>query len=195
MRNARKARLRAHRPVLSIGRDPNEDRAPIDLFKFVVTEPPFFECAGSEVLHDDVALRRKLPEEFTPPLAAEIQRHALLVARFGQPHQGIAAIGIGSEPPERVASLWRLDLDDFGAELAKDGGAVRPGDERTKIEDPDSRQRAHDTLRMRATRSRSLLASLTCIRSIMSPFLSFTAPLPSRAATSMASISSRAHAI
>ena len=89
----------------------------------------------------------------------------------------------------------RLDLDHLGAELTQDGGAVRACDEGPEIEDADFLERAHERSPMRVARSSSLLATLICMRSIISPFLSLTAPRPSRAAASMASSTSFAQAI
>src|SRR5262249_6598297 len=109
--------------------------------------------------------------------------------------QRVAAFGVGAKPAKRVAGLRRLDLDHLGAELAEDGGAMRSGDEGAEIKHADALERGHGWAPMRPARSRSLLATLMCMRSIISPFLSFTAPRPSRAAASMASNTSFAQAI
>jgi hypothetical protein len=99
VRDAGKAGLRTHRPVLSIGRDANEDDAGIELLEVVVTEAPFFQGAGPEILDHDVALGGKLPEQVAAAFAQKIECHAFLVAGFRKPHQRIAALGVGAEPP------------------------------------------------------------------------------------------------
>src|SRR5262249_27116401 len=87
-----------------------------------------------------------------------------------------------------------FDLDHLGAELAEDGGAMGPGNEGAEVEDADAVQCAHDRSPMLAARSSNFRASLICTRSIISPFLSFTAPRPSRSAASIAASTSSAQA-
>src|SRR3954471_23515280 len=166
MRDAGKTWLRPHRTVLPVSRDAHENRGSVDLLELVITEPPFFQRAGPEILDNDVAFCGELLQQFPPALARQIQGHAFLVAGFGEPHQRIAAFGIGAEPPQRVAGLRRFDLDDLGAEFAQNGGAMRPRNEGAEIEDSDSTQRAHALSPMLAARSSNFLATLMCIRSI-----------------------------
>jgi hypothetical protein len=110
---------------------------------FNSSEAPLLQRTGPEILHDDVALRRQLPQQLASGVGGEVERDAFLVARLRQPHQRIAALGAGAEPAQRVAGLRRLDLDHFGAELAEDGGAMRSRDEGAEIEDANSVQRSH----------------------------------------------------
>src|SRR5262249_5336019 len=148
-----------------------------------------------EILDDDVAFRGELPQQIPSALGGKIERDALLVASLREPHERVAAFGVGAKTAQRVACLRRLELDHLGAGLAPDRGTVRPGDESAEIEDADSVQCGHILAPRLAARSSSLLATLMCMRSIISPFLSLTAPRPSRAAASMASSTSFAQAI
>src|SRR5215813_8685856 len=99
MRDAGKARLGAHRAILTVGRDAYQDRAAIELFQLVIAEAPLLQRARPEILDDDVALRSQLPEQFASAVGREVERDAFLVARLRQPHQRIAAVGRGAEPP------------------------------------------------------------------------------------------------
>src|SRR6185312_10717821 len=143
MRDAGKARLRAHRPVLAVRGDADQDRATIELLQLVIAEAPFFQRTWTEILDDDVAFRGELAQQIAPAFAGQIERDAFLVACFRQPHQRVAAFGVGPEPAQRVAGAGRLDLDHLGAELAQNGGAMRAGDESAEIEDADSLERSH----------------------------------------------------
>ena len=163
-----------HRPVLAVSRDANQDRAAIELLQLIIAEAPFLQRAGAEILDDDVAFGRKPAQQVAAAVAGEVERHAFLVARFRKPHQRVAAFGVGAETTQRVAGLRRLDLDHLGAELAENGGAVRPRDEGSEIEDADSLERRHGRSFRLAARSSSLLATLMCMTSIISPFLSLT---------------------
>jgi hypothetical protein len=82
VRNAGKAWLGTHRPVLAVCRDAHQDRAAIEFFQFIVAEAPFLQRARPEILDDDVAFGRKLPQHVAAALTGEIKLHTLLVARF-----------------------------------------------------------------------------------------------------------------
>jgi hypothetical protein len=51
-----------------------------------------------EILDHDIAFGRKLPEQVAAALGRKVERHALLVAGFREPHQRVAALGVGAEP-------------------------------------------------------------------------------------------------
>ena len=193
VRDAGEAGLGAHRPVLAVGRNAHQNGARVQPLELVISQSPFFQRSGPEILDNDIAFCRQLPQQFATALLLQIERDALLVAAFRQPDQRVAAFGIGAEAAQRIADIGRLDLDHLGAELAEDRRAIRARDEGAEIEHPDPFKRTHDLPSARAARSITLFASLTCMRSIISPRLSFTAPRPSASPCFMAARTSLAH--
>ena len=78
-----------------------------------------------------------------PRGSPEVDGHGPLVAALAEPHQRVAAVGLGAEAAEVVAGARALDLDHVGAELTEHGGAERPGDVGAEVEDPDAVEGLH----------------------------------------------------
>src|ERR1700682_818036 len=95
--------------------------------------------AGTKVLDHHVGYFGKLVNNRLCGTALEIDGEALLAA---VERAEIAAVAIAQRwtAADQVA-LKSLDLDDFGAEIGHQAGAVRAGQHRGEIEHPDALQR------------------------------------------------------
>ena len=134
--DTRESGLSAKRPILSIRRNADKNGARVDRLEIVVSKAPLLERARAEILDDDVALGRELPQQLPPALLLQVQRNALLVPALSKPEKRVAALGIGAKAAQRIADLRRLDLDDLGAELAENRGAVWARDKSAQVEHP-----------------------------------------------------------
>ena len=77
----------------------------------------------------------------TPSAMMQIDRDRLLVARFAEPGQRIAALGRRAEAAQGVSTQRMFHFDHVGAELAQDARAVGTGDHRRDVDHADSVQR------------------------------------------------------
>src|ERR1700751_3198781 len=97
--------------------------------------------AGAEAFNGDVGGSRELVYELAPLVRLHVDRDASLVAIGTQKHRAEAGRGKGW-PAARLVSLpHRLDLDDFGAEIAEILRAKRTCEHLRKIENLDTVKR------------------------------------------------------
>ena len=90
-----------------------------------VIEPHLAQRAGSEVLHQHVALRNEQIENRPSFGLLEVERHAFLVPVDAEK---ICALAVHERrsPTARVVSFaWLLDLDDPRPHVAEQHGAIR----------------------------------------------------------------------
>jgi hypothetical protein len=98
VRDTGKAWLTALGTSLSIGTDPQHHQPRVDFPQCLETDPPLFECSGSEVLKHHVRLRDALFEQRCALRLAQIQSNGFLVACLTQPDEAVAALSNRAEP-------------------------------------------------------------------------------------------------
>src|SRR6266436_7895022 len=135
----------AHRPGLSIARQPHHDGGRIELGELRVTEPQPFQYAGTKVLDHDVGPHRELSGQLAGARILQVQRDRLLVARLHRPPQRSALVQV-APAPQRVTAIRILDLDDLRAELGHHPRRERTGDQRAELQHFDAvKGRSHST--------------------------------------------------
>src|SRR4030095_4847134 len=89
----------------------------------------------------------------------EVERDAPLVPVDGGERRAHAVLA--AENAQVIAERRPLDLDDVGAEVGEEGGAIRPRDHPREIEDADTLEHAHaaGTARPRAHSRRASTSS------------------------------------
>ena len=111
--------------LLAEARERDADDVALDLAKGLVVEAQALRHAGPKAFHDDVDGRDDLLEHLTALRLLQVEANA----------SRVAADDVGNH--EFLAALaGRLQLDDVGAEVAEDLGAVRSGPEAREIQDP-----------------------------------------------------------
>ena len=107
--------------------------------RFVVDAQPRGD-AGAEVLHRHVGVAGQVMDDLLALGRLQIDRDAALVPVPCLEH---AALAFDEGPPvASVVAAGRFDLEDVGAHVAEQHGAVGTGDEAREVEDPDAVQRA-----------------------------------------------------
>ena len=108
-------------------------------------QPQPFGHAGREVLHHHVAARRQVQEQPPSPRAAQVDRHAALVAVHRQEvgaQAGRRVSEVGRPPGARVVAARRpFHLDHVGAHVGQHHRAIGTGQHARRIEHPNPRQR------------------------------------------------------
>jgi len=121
------------RPVLTVRRDRDDDRAAQGALEAELGHP-----AGREGFDDDAGGRREPGEDRATVRRREIAGDAALVHVRGEPRdRTLAVLHVADEwrlQPVRLAT-GRLDLHDIGAEVREDAAAHRSGQVR-EIQDP-----------------------------------------------------------
>ena len=95
---------------------------------------------GPHVLDHHVGGARQRVRDVAPGRRAQIDRDAALVAVVAL-EEARLAIQERTPVPRQIAAD-RFDLDHVGAEVAEDGGAVRPRDVGAEVEDAHAHQRS-----------------------------------------------------
>lgn len=117
------------------------DDARVGVADGLVTQAQTGGGAGPPVLDHDLGLRGQAARHGETVEGLEIDDDAALVAVDG--HEGRRLTGqMGSARAHLVAVTGPLDLDDIGAEVAEEHGAVRPGELTGEIENTQAVERA-----------------------------------------------------
>ena len=128
------------RTGLAVAGHSDQNDARVALAQNLITQVPLLQCAGPEVLDDDVAALGEVTEEFPTAGRAQIERDALLVAGVHRPEE-MMSVDLGLPPgADRIRRAGWLDLDDLGAHVAEQSGGERPGDQRADFEHPNTVQ-------------------------------------------------------
>ena len=109
--------------------------------QYVRAKPPAFQRAGAEVFDQHVCGFHQLFEDGLAFGCPQVQRQRLLVARDDGPEKALAILFGRAPATGRVWRVGGLDLDDFGAKVAKQLRTERPGNELAKLYDAQARER------------------------------------------------------
>ena len=105
--------------VLAIAGYADHDQTRIDLAQLLVATVPFLHRAGSEVLKYEIRFLDQLLQNSLAFFLTHIERDRFLVARdHGPPQRRLASL-LASPHAQWIALAGRLDLNDFGAEIAE----------------------------------------------------------------------------
>ena len=137
----------AVRSVLAEAADPHHHETRIDRGELRIPQPPFFQPAGAEVLHHDVAFGREFGNDLLPFGAAQVDADQRLVAEDARRVERLAVETLAHRA-HRIA-VGRFDLDDLRAEVRQQAAAERAGDGGPHLEHAISRQRPRRCGRLR----------------------------------------------
>src|SRR5690348_16998898 len=106
-----------NRAELAVAANRNVDDVGLNCADVVVTDAPFVESAGAEVLHDDVGSRGESQENLAALGLAEIERQVALVAIHRRLREADLLVVTGERRRDapRHFTLASLDFDDVGA--------------------------------------------------------------------------------
>ena len=134
-----------------------------------VPEPEPGQPTDPVVLDQHVRRAEEAPQDLAPGVGLEVDTDRALVPVDGEEVGGGArARGSVTDPrrspaPRRVA-VGRLDLDHVRAEVGEQHRAVRPGEDRRAVGDPDPGERPEAGLELAATGRRVAAARQVCHR-------------------------------
>jgi hypothetical protein len=123
---------------LAEGRDRAVDEAGKFGFEVVVGKAALAELAAGMVLDEDVRFGEELAKDDAAALRLDVQRDAFLVAVEVDEEAGLVVVGNVVREGAKgagVVALWRLDLDDVGAHVRQEAGAVGAGDALGQVDD------------------------------------------------------------
>jgi hypothetical protein len=138
----REPRPRGVRAVLTEPGEAQDHEAGISREQVVGREAQPLECAGAQVLDEDVTAVDQGSHRGEPWIGLQVEHDGALVAADQLPEQGLAVARI--PPPEAAGAVavGSLDLDDVSTEVAEVAGGARSRDERRHVHHPDARERA-----------------------------------------------------
>ncbi len=142
LRDRREPRAGRVRAGLPVARDARDHEARIRLPELLRREVPALERPGAEVLGQDVAVLDEAAEQLLTALGAEVQRHALLVARLHRPPERTALVARLAPLPQRIGLPRRLDLDHLGAHVPEQAAGEGPGEQHAELDDANTCERA-----------------------------------------------------
>ena len=126
---------------LSVARHPDQDDARIALAEHVVSQVPFLQGAGTEVLHHDVGFLDEVTEQLAAAGTSQVQGDCFFVARVHGPEDVVPA-ELGLAPgAQRVRGTGGLDLDHVGAHVPEQPPGEGSGDQGAQLEHPYPVQR------------------------------------------------------
>ena len=108
-------------------------------------EPESFQATRLEVLHENVRGIHDLVGDLQISRVFEIQHHRMLVAVHGQ-EIGADAVSMGRYPLAGIVTAGPFDLDDRGAHVRQEHGAVRSRENAGEISNDHSAERAAGSL-------------------------------------------------
>ncbi len=157
-------------PVRPVPGDREVDEAPgSGASSVVVVEAEAREPTGPEVLDEDVARDEQASQHLGPLRAGGGRAAALRLLRLTA--RKYAAVRVpaasladpGRAPAAGRIALGRLDLDDVRAEIAEEHRAVRAGEDRRAVDDPQAGERSRGGAagRGEACRSGSVGSAIT----------------------------------
>src|ERR1700761_8170731 len=124
------------RAGLSVPRYSQQDELGVDGRKNVPAQSPFFECAGLEILADDVTDFYERFEDLDAFLLTQIKAHRFLIACLAQPDIGIAGLALGAKASRMVSDLRQFDLQNLGAVFSHQRRSKRCCNEIADIQNP-----------------------------------------------------------
>ncbi len=147
------------RPCLTEAGDRDVHHGRIDRAHRLVAQPELGRHPGQEVLHHDVRPLGQLEGDLGALGPLKVEGDAPLVPVDGGERRAHAVLA--AENAQVVAERRPLDLDDVGAEVGEEGGAVRSRDHPREVEDADAFEHAHaaGTARPRAHSRRESTSS------------------------------------
>ena len=118
------------RAGLSIAGEAKPDQALVAIFQINRAEVPFFQCAGAEVLANNIRLSRQFAEQGLTFGVFQVEGDGFLVAAFRQPgKRTIFSFRRRAELAHGIAIAGPFHLDHVRPEFAQDAGRVGAGDE------------------------------------------------------------------
>ena len=99
----------------------------------------------AEVLEQHVGVRGEVVGHTPTGLGLQVEHHAAAVAVQREPELGDRDRGIDAESGAGRVAGRRFDLDDGGTELPERAGGQRAREEGGEVEDPDPREREHES--------------------------------------------------
>ena len=107
----------------------------------VIAKAPLFQRAGLEILDQRIGAFEQAQQHGLALGLRQIERQALLVAVHADEVRGLA-VGVGRAPFARLVALRRFDLDDLGAKVAEQLGAIGAAQHARQVDDLPAGQRA-----------------------------------------------------
>ena len=140
-------------------------RSGLACVEYLRSQPPLFECSGTEVLQQHVAMGDELQHDLASTFGLEVQHDRLLVAvdRAVEHRRGP---GVEAPVAEFVAGFRAFDLDDFRSEVGQHAAGCRGGDVVAEFQDAHPVERAnvvvihvHSSVRVSVRKVRSRAGS------------------------------------
>ncbi len=133
-------------PRRAVAGDREVDERRVQLAQDVVIEAEAGEATRPEVLDEDVAAGQQAAQHLGTVGLVQVERDRALVAVDREVvGRGPRVVGGVADPGWAPATgriaLGRLDLDDVGAEIAEEHRAVRAGEDRRRVDDPQAGER------------------------------------------------------
>ena len=124
------------RPGLAVARDRTIDEVGLRGLQHGVVEPEAGHHAGAEILDHDIGGRDQAADDLDRLGPLQVEDDALL-AGVELAEGGAGAVAQRRARPHHVA-LGGFELDHLGAEIGQQPRAMRPGDRRREIHDPQA---------------------------------------------------------
>ena len=124
-------------------RDDRVDEPRVDGLQIGEAEAHARERARAQVVDQHVAFGHQPPEHFLAGVGAKVQRDALLVAVVSHETRRLAlsiTLGKRRHGAARIAAAGALDLDDLGAGVGQEQGAIGAGHVLVGTDDTNSTQ-------------------------------------------------------
>ena len=123
---------------LAIARDARIDQPRILGHRLLWSDVPFLHRAGAKVFEGNVGLGHQLECEFLAFRYAQVERDNLFIACQARPPERVLVDALAAPFAHRVALRRRLDFDDLGAKIAKQGCAIGSGQELAELDRADA---------------------------------------------------------
>ncbi len=127
-------------PGLAVAGHPGDDQARVLLPERLGRQPPAFQRARPEVLHQDVGAGEQPAQQLLAVGGAQVAGDRHLVPGHDRPPQRLAVRFLPPPLTHRVALARQLDLDHLGPEIAEQLAAERPGQQLAQLDHPQVAQ-------------------------------------------------------